>query len=299
MHVDEAVHAIKFGYLLENNYYRYNPVEYHGPTLNYFSLIPAWILGEKNISEVTEATLRIVPVLAGLLLLCLIFLLKDIGKDFVLVTLIFTGFSSLIVFYNRYYIQESLLVSFSFSGMIAYYSFRKTNKVCWLITSAVLFGLTFTSKETSIITFFGIALSVFILKMMNKTVRFKFSINRKNVFLFILTFAITAILFFASFFTNLHGALDSVLTFTNYFGKAENNAEHIHPFYYYFSLVSFRTIDEVFFSELLILFFFIFGLIRVFSKANKNSNGMDFIKFISIFTIIVTFIYSAIPYKTP
>ncbi len=299
MHVDEAVHAIKFGYLLEDNYYRYNPVEYHGPTLNYFSLIPAWILGERNISEVTEATLRAVPVFAGLLLLCMIFQLKDIGKDFVLVTLILTGFSSLIVFYNRYYIQESLLVSFSFSGMIAYYSFHKTNKVYWLITSAVLFGLAFASKETSIITFFGIALSFFILKMMNKTERFKFSINWKNVLFFVLTFALTAFLFFTSFFTNLRGALDSIITFTNYFGKAGNNAEHIHPFYYYFSLVSFRTVDGVFFSELLILVFFIFGIIRAFAKVNKNSTGIDFIKFISLFTSILTIIYSTLPYKTP
>ena len=299
MHVDEAVHAIKFGYLLENNYYRYDPVEYHGPTLNYFSLIPAWILGEKNIAEVTETTLRIIPVFSGLMFILLLFFLKDIGKDFLLTALIFTGFSSLIVFYNRYYIQESLLVSFSFSGMIAYYSFHKTNKVYWLITSAVLFGLTFASKETSIITFLGIALSVFILKMMNKTKRSSLSVNWKNVILFVLTFTLTAFLFFTSFFSNPSGALDSILTFANYFGKAANNTEHIQPFYYYFSLVSFRTVDGVFFSELLILVFFIFGLIRAFSKTNTNSSGISFVRFISILTVIMIFIYSVIPYKTP
>ena len=40
MHTDEAVHAIKFGQLLENNDYRYDHFEYHGPTLNYFTLLP-------------------------------------------------------------------------------------------------------------------------------------------------------------------------------------------------------------------------------------------------------------------
>ncbi|MDP3582461.1 MAG: hypothetical protein Q8S39_11040, partial [Ignavibacteria bacterium] len=41
------------------------------------------------------------------------------------------------------------------------------------------------------------------------------------------------------------------------------------------------------------------GVFRAFSKTSINLNGIDFIKFIIIFTIIVTIIYSAIPYKTP
>jgi len=40
MHGDETVHAIKFGELLEQGSYKYNPIEFHGPTLNYLSLIP-------------------------------------------------------------------------------------------------------------------------------------------------------------------------------------------------------------------------------------------------------------------
>lgn len=299
MHVDESVNSIKFGQLLENNHYRYDPIEYHGPTLYYFTLISAWLSGDKTISDADEAILRIVTVSAGLLLLAFLFLLKNIGKDFLTASIIFTGFSSLIVFYNRYYIHESLLVSFSYAAIFLLYRFYKTQKLTYLVFSAFMFALAFATKETSAITFLGIAASVFIMKMMNKTERSSLSVNWKNVFLFGLTFAFTAFLFFTSFLTNLHGALDSILTFTNYFGKAGNNVEHIHPFYYYFSLVSFRTIDEVFFSELLVLVFFIFGVIRAFSKTNMNSNGIDFIKFISIFTIILTIIYSAIPYKTP
>ena len=43
MHTDEAVHAIKFGSLLEDGYYRYDSFEFHGPTLNYLTLVPAWL----------------------------------------------------------------------------------------------------------------------------------------------------------------------------------------------------------------------------------------------------------------
>ena len=65
MHGDEAVHAAKFGDLLEKGYYRYNPNEYHGPTLNYLTLIPAWLSSAGKLTQVNEFTLRIVPVFFG------------------------------------------------------------------------------------------------------------------------------------------------------------------------------------------------------------------------------------------
>ena len=67
MHTDEAVHAIKFGSLLEQGDYKYDKHEYHGPTLNYFTLIPAWIQSSQKLSEINETTLRIVPVFFGLM----------------------------------------------------------------------------------------------------------------------------------------------------------------------------------------------------------------------------------------
>jgi uncharacterized protein (TIGR03663 family) len=297
MHVDEAVHAIKFGYLLENNYYRYNPVEFHGPTLNYFTLIPAWILNERTISEVTETTLRIVPVFAGLLLLTLLFYLKNIGKDFLLSAIVLTGFSSLIVFYNRYYIQESLLVSFSYCAIILLYKFYKSQKLIHLTSSAFLFALAFASKETSIITFFAIIISLIMLHFLNHNRKFHF--NWKQTLTFIAVFTISAEILFTSFFSNLKGALDSLLTFTNYFGKAGSNTEHIQPFYYYFSFASFTTFDEVFLAELIIIVFFLFGLVRSFRKINSQTQGISFIKFLSLFTLSLIIIYSIIPYKTP
>ena len=68
MHTDEAVHAEKFHLLLEQGRYDYDPEEYHGPTLNYFTLIPARLSGANQFTEVTERTLRIVPVFFGVLL---------------------------------------------------------------------------------------------------------------------------------------------------------------------------------------------------------------------------------------
>jgi hypothetical protein len=65
MHGDEAVHAIKFGALLEQGFYRYDSFEYHGPTLNYLTLIPAWLTSARELAAVSEWTLRLVPVFFG------------------------------------------------------------------------------------------------------------------------------------------------------------------------------------------------------------------------------------------
>ena len=77
MHGDEAVHAEKFRLLLEEDFYRYDRYEYHGPTLNYLTLIPAWLGSAEKLTEVSEFTLRIVPVFFGVLLVLLLLLLAD------------------------------------------------------------------------------------------------------------------------------------------------------------------------------------------------------------------------------
>ena len=75
MHGDEAVHAGKFGELLEDGVYTYDPYEYHGPTLNYLTLIPARLSSAEKLTEVSEFTLRVVPVFFGVSLILLVLLI--------------------------------------------------------------------------------------------------------------------------------------------------------------------------------------------------------------------------------
>ena len=76
MHTDEAVHADNFRKaFLEHGGYKYDPNEYHGPTLNYFTLIPAWLSSAHTYADITEVTLRIVPVVFGTLVVLLTLLL--------------------------------------------------------------------------------------------------------------------------------------------------------------------------------------------------------------------------------
>ena len=69
MHADEAILADKFGTLLSSGAYPYDPAEYHGPVLAWLAWIPAHLTGRTTYAALTEATLRIVPALAGIALM--------------------------------------------------------------------------------------------------------------------------------------------------------------------------------------------------------------------------------------
>src|SRR2546421_2265011 len=75
LHNDEAVNAIKVTELFQTGRYKYDPDEFHGPTLHYATLPFLWLSGAKNANEVKDATLRLAPVAfgAGLILLLLLF----------------------------------------------------------------------------------------------------------------------------------------------------------------------------------------------------------------------------------
>ena len=51
MHNDEGVNAIKFRALWEKNNYRYDPREYHGPTLPYATFPSAWLTPTADFSH--------------------------------------------------------------------------------------------------------------------------------------------------------------------------------------------------------------------------------------------------------
>src|ERR1039457_5383923 len=76
-HNDEAVNAIKFRELMEQGNYRYDPNEYHGPTLYYFTLAWTKITGATDFAKLSEARFRGLTVLFGVGLILLLPLVVD------------------------------------------------------------------------------------------------------------------------------------------------------------------------------------------------------------------------------
>ena len=164
MHGDEAIHAYKFGDLLESGTYEYDTYDYHGPTLNYLTLIPAWLSSAKTLIQVNEFTLRIVPVVCGTLLVVMLLLISDgLGTKASVYAAILTAISPAMVFYSRYYIQEMLLVCFTFGAIVSGYRYSKSRHILWAILTGIFLGLMHATKETCIITYAAMLMSLVLL----------------------------------------------------------------------------------------------------------------------------------------
>jgi uncharacterized protein (TIGR03663 family) len=305
MHTDEAVHAIKFKDLLEEGVYEYDPNEYHGPTLNYLTLIPARLSSARKLTEVNEITLRIVPVLFGVSLILLIFLIgSGMGSSAAVYTAVLTAVSPAMVYYSRYYIQEMLLVSFTFGVIVFGYRYTQSRKIIWAILAGMSMGLMHATKETCIIAIGSIFLALGITLLMRREKSSIVNILRVvkplHFLSFLAAFGIISILFYSSFFSNPRGILDSIRTYTNYFERAGGNSLHIHPWYYYIKMLLYsRFFDGPRWTEAIIVLLALVGFIAGIIKKYISCGNIHLIRFLGFYTLIMTVIYSVIPYKTP
>ena len=118
MHADEAVQAVRSRNLWLKGEYRYDPDEFHGPTLNYATLPSLWLQRARSFSETDETTYRLVPVVFGAAMALLLLLVGDgLGRLAAVWAALFLAVSPAMVFYSRYYIHETLLVFFSLAAL--------------------------------------------------------------------------------------------------------------------------------------------------------------------------------------
>lgn len=306
MHTDEAVHAIKFGTLLERGTYHYDPQEYHGPTLNYFTLLPAWIASEHTLQQVTEVTLRVVPAVFGVLLVVVLIMYRSgLGWPAWVIAALLTAISPAMVYYSRYYIMEILLVVFLAGIIGAGYQYLRHRSAGWAMAAGAFLGLAYATKETWIIFVGAMILSLGLVAVLhersfNAPPRALKTLNGWHLLAGVGTALIVAILFYSSFFTNPQGILDSLRTFQNYFNRAGGAQSHIHPWYYYLHILGYwKAAPGPVWSEGLIVILAVIGGITAFLREPIDGAEPLFLRFLSLYTLLTLVIFSAIPYKTP
>ena len=309
MHGDEAVHAFKFGELLEDGFYDYDPYEYHGPTLNYLTLIPAWAGRAQKSTDLSETTLRIVPVFFGVMLLLLILLIADgLGRTSAVCAAVLTAISPAMVYYSRYYIQEMLLVCFTFGVIASGYRYTRSKSIKWAILAGIFLGLMNATKETCIIAYGSILLALVLLLLMpprqsGSVLNTLKAIKPCHLIAALVAAAVVSVLFFSSFLSNPTGILDSVRTYTTYFDRAGQSQLHIHPWYFYLKMLLYYKYGPgpfwSFWSEGMIVI--LAGVGFVIAIRGKGPGGVNFhmLRFIAFYTLAMTVVYSVIPYKTP
>ncbi len=306
MHGDEAIHAFKFGELLEEGVYRYDPNEYHGPTLNYLTLLPAWAGRAQKFADLSETMLRIVPVFFGVLLVLLLLLMADgLGRTGSVCAAVLTAISPAMVYYSRYYIQEMLLVCFTFGVIVSGYRYAKSRNIGWALLAGVFLGLMHATKETCIIAFGSLLLALLLTLLLRSrsngsvlnTIK---AVKTCHLITGLIAAVVVSGLFYSSFLSNPGGILDSFRTYINYLNRAGQNQLHIHPWYFYLKmLLYYKYGPGPFWSEALIVILAVVGF--VVAMRGKGMTGVNFhlLRFIAFYTLVMTAMYSIIPYKTP
>ena len=306
MHGDEAVNALKYSELLEKGTYQYDPSEYHGPSLYYFTLPVTYITSQYTLQDLTATTLRIVPIIFCLGLLIAFLLIRDpIGHNGLLMAATLLAISPFFVFYSRYYIHEMLFLFFSYFAIFSAFRLYIKPSVTWSVLLGMSLALMMATKETWIIILISAIMSFGLLIVAYPEFRSKIHDHIKIISLKIyiagfISFVLVYILFFTSFLRNMPGILDSLQSIWNYTDRSFEKSVHVHPWYQYIKWLIFSSGQTHFWSEGLIAVLGITGIFYSFNpKQIKTSKSLFFMKFLSIFTLLTLIIFSVILYKTP
>jgi uncharacterized protein (TIGR03663 family) len=306
LHADEAVHAFKLDELIKGTW-TYDPHDYHGPTIYYFALPILKMAGARDIAEFTDVQLRLVPLIFGVALIPLLWLLRDaIGKTAMAAAGIFTALSPAMVFYSDYYIQEMVFVFFTAGAIACVWRYTLTKRFGWLIGCSIFFGLAASTKETWIISAAAAAwgiLAVWVHALAQGRPRFnviKFARElhawRVVALIGVAFFVWAAVLSVG--FSKPRGIIDGFRFFSTYVTRNAEATEHHHPWNYYLSDVM-GIGWGINWTEGVILPLAALGFLAAATGIGIKKERRDFAFFTAAFAIFVLMIYSAISYKTP
>jgi uncharacterized protein (TIGR03663 family) len=176
----------------------------------------------------------------------------------------------------------------------------RTSAGRWAVMTGVGLGLMVTTKETFVITLAAMGLAGILTVWWTMPARGRVQgllavWNWKHAALAFGAAFVIWLLLFSSFLTNFAGLLDSARTYLPWLKRAGGHSPHIHPWHFYLErLAWFHPAKGPAWSEGLILVLAAVG--AVVSLAGKRSRLH---RFLALYTIILTTLYSAISYKTP
>jgi uncharacterized protein (TIGR03663 family) len=258
LHHDEGVNGNFLVPLVRNGTYTYDPNNYHGPTLYYFSAIIPWIarfLGGVEARDkwgLTTFNVRLVTVAFGIATIGLALMLrKRLGKIGALSAAALIAISPGAVYLSRYFIHESLFVFFSLGIVVAAIKYYDSGAGVYMILAAISAALMTATKETWIINgpvlliaLITTAVYFWLRGKLSGTgqpaaeaegwlARFGGPVSVATIALVAFTvFVVVNVFFYSSFFSNYPKGVNDALLTLNLWRK--RTQEHAHPFLQYF-----------------------------------------------------------------
>ena len=286
MHTDEAVNAYIVGEMLAGQSFPYNAADRHGPVLAAMALPLVRAQGAKNFAQLTETELRLTTVLAGTLTLALFGAAVELlGFVPCLAGAVLMATASLPVYYDRYFIHESLFVCATFGFGLGAWRLWQRGSAGNAAVAGGCAAMMLACKETAVIHFAALALAaVWFLRTRKSAAsgcRLRWIMVAAGVFV------VLSLALFTWFGTEW-----SVLAALKRVGPAylarANGAGHQKAFGYYAELLVGTS------SGAMVCALACVGLWRMIRQRASSA-----VEFLAVYTVVIALIYSVIPYKTP
>ncbi|MBE3070823.1 MAG: TIGR03663 family protein, partial [Planctomycetes bacterium] len=321
MHGDEGNQAVKAGMLLETGVYRYDPRDHHGPSLYYLTLPVLRLASVHTLAEATETLLRLLPVAMGVgVILLLMGAGNALGRPAAVCAGVLTAVSPAMVFFSRYYIQEMLLVFFTFGAIVCAWRSARSRSLAWAVPAGLCVGLMHATKETWVLAAAAMVAGAAGAALWSRWFdrgpageaaapdadapgrRLRFGLVAGAIALAV--GVVASVTFFSSFFTYARGVLESVMAYAYYFDRAGGAGLHDKPWDYYLAMLAFSrfvtgTGSGPWWSEGLILGLAVVGAVAALARRGIAGASPGFLRFLVFYTLTLTGAYAAIPYKTP
>jgi uncharacterized protein (TIGR03663 family) len=202
MHHDEGVNGFFLTNLMRTGLFQYDPSNYHGPTLYYFTL-PLARLAE-HFQMLDSSVVRLVSVIFGMATVWLVLSLRRyIGAVGALAAAGLLALSPGFVFFSRYYIHEMMFAFFTLAVVVAALRLYERNGVetsgenRWLEHLIILSALPAIAQYASHIAQFAVNIS----GVFSPTANFAFNLPGYSV-----VFALVALVALVSFYEGARAA---------------------------------------------------------------------------------------------
>jgi uncharacterized protein (TIGR03663 family) len=289
MHTDEAINGYIVGQLLAGEPFTYNPKDRHGPALAALALPLARMRGARTFSDLTESELRATSVVAGTITILLFGAAAEIfGVVPCLLAALLFAVGALPVYYDRYFIHESLFCAATFGLILSGWRAFKQRTFGYAALAGGCAALMLACKETAMLHLFALAVATIVYRARDlRGNGFIKSLRFGPLLVGITTFLALIVVLFTWFGRNWKSLLALSHVAPSVFARAAGQG-HEQPFWYFGKLLISGW------SGGLLAGLACLGLFLAFRKPDGSAY-----RFLAYYGFLVAVIYSLIPYKTP
>ncbi len=276
LHHDEGVNYWFAAQIAPTGQYRYDPTNYHGPTM-FYAIFLSFLFG-----GISAVSLRLPAALLGIALVSLPLVAGRWDRRWGLLAAGGLLLSPSVTYFSRYAIHEVAVLVLSLLSVLLLVALVETGQPRWLPPLAITLALLLTTKETAIFMLAVLVVAAWVHRRRLQAVGWQANFWPALLWA-VVGFGVTYAVAYTNFFTYPQGLFDSPRGLAPWVARGVQGGGHRQPGWFYLELLVRYELPVV-----------VFGLLGLW-RARRSVLG----RCLAVWFIGVALAYSLIPYKTP